>query len=174
MTITEENKAQLIQCSAGLISNENIGLLISYKVDFNEFNELLDDVYSEGNHSLFEAVLWCMPNRLSSKELEQIYSKYILSTNHREHERIVRLFQLEFINDVSNIETLLIALNNIPDYLGTNDFKYPYIRKIIYAIGAQPAPNSIEALEEIANQTNDEQIRDLAVHQIAKRKELDR
>ena len=52
--------------------------------------------------------------------------------------------------------------------------KYPYIRKIIYAIGAQPEPYNIDALEKLATKTNDEQIKDLALHQIKKRKELGR
>ena len=52
--------------------------------------------------------------------------------------------------------------------------KYPYIRKIIYAIGSQPEPYNSEALEKLASETNDEKIKDLALHQIEKRKELGR
>jgi hypothetical protein len=65
-------------------------------------------------------------------------------------------------------------VNTIPDYLSSDDFKYPYIRKIIYAIGAQPEPYNIEALEKLANETGDEQIKELALHQVKKRKELGR
>ncbi|WP_423900014.1 hypothetical protein, partial [Capnocytophaga leadbetteri] len=69
---------------------------------------------------------------------------------------------------------LLKAIDNIPKYLEPEDFKYPYIRKIIYAIGAQPQPESLLALEKLAFETNDIKIKELALHQLEKRKELER
>jgi len=67
-----------------------------------------------------------------------------------------------------------MALNKLPDfYKSSDDLKYSYIRKIIYAIGAQPTPENIQALEEIA-QSRDNEIRNLALHQIKKRKERGR
>ena len=173
MILTESIKQQLIQCSSGLISND-ISQIINYRVNFNEFQEVLNCVYNEQNQSLFEAVLWCMPNCLSHNELEIIYSKYIILNNHKEHENIIGLFQSEFYDNIENISVLLQCINNIPEYLSPEDFKYPYIRKIIYAIGAQPEPYNIEALEKIANETEDEQIKELALHQIKKRKEFGR
>ena len=68
----------------------------------------------------------------------------------------------------------LKAIDNIPEYLEPEDFKYPYVRKIIYAIGAQPQPESLLALEKLASETNDIKIRELALHQLEKRKELGR
>ena len=68
----------------------------------------------------------------------------------------------------------LKAIDNIPEYLEDDDFKYPYIRKIIYAIGAQPQPESLLALEKLASETNDTEIKKLALHQLEKRKELGR
>ena len=49
-----------------------------------------------------------------------------------------------------------------------------YIKKIIYAIGAQPQPESLLALEKLASETNDTEIKKLALHQLEKRKELGR
>jgi len=63
---------------------------------------------------------------------------------------------------------------NIPEYLEPKDFKYPYIRKIIYAIGAQPQPESLLVLEKLASETDDEKIKELALHQLEKRKQLGR
>lgn len=174
MILSENDKIELIKCSAGLISNEELNHLVTTKADLIEFQELLESVYNSGNHSLFEAVLWCMPNRLVSSELELLYSKFIVLRNHREHENIARQFQLEFNNNIKNIKVLLNAINELPDYLSPDDFKYSYIRKLIYAIGAQPEPNNIEALEKLVNETNDEQVKELALHQIKKRKELGR
>ncbi len=68
----------------------------------------------------------------------------------------------------------LKAIDNIPEYLEDDDFKYPYIRKIIYAIGAQPQPESLLALEKLASETNDTEINKLALNQLEKRKELRR
>ena len=68
----------------------------------------------------------------------------------------------------------LKAIDNIPEYLEDDDFKYPYIRKIIYAIGAQPQPESLLALEKLASDTNDTEIKKLALHQLEKRKEMGR
>ena len=68
----------------------------------------------------------------------------------------------------------LKAIDNIPEYLEDDDFKYPYIRKIIYAIGAQPQPEILLALEKLASDTNDTEIKKLALHQLEKRKEMGR
>ena len=83
-------------------------------------------------------------------------------------------FQTIFNNNTENIPILLKAIDNIPEYLEDDDFKYPYVRKIIYAIGAQPQPESILALEKLAAETNDTEIKKLALHQLEKRKELRR
>ncbi|MCJ1807596.1 hypothetical protein BWK63_14020 [Flavobacterium covae] len=93
---------------------------------------------------------------------------------HTTHEDLVGYFQLVYNESKENISVLLSAINNVPEYLQLEDFKYPFIRKLIYAIGAQPEPYNIEALEKLANETNDEQIKQLALHQIEKRKELGR
>lgn len=96
----------------------------------------------------------------------------LLSLNfHNSHEDIVDLFQTMWNNSTKNIPILLKAIDNIPEYLEPEDFKYPYIRKIIYAIGAQPQPESLLALEKLAAETNDIKIKELALHQLEKRKE---
>ena len=41
-------------------------------------------------------------------------------------------------------------------------------------IGAQPQPESLLALEKLASETNDTEIKKLALHQLEKRKELGR
>ncbi|MBV7441284.1 hypothetical protein KRX57_07610 [Weeksellaceae bacterium TAE3-ERU29] len=91
--------------------------------------------------------------------------KLLLQSFHNSHEDIVSLFQSQWNNDIENISVLLKALERIPEYLQPEDFKYPYIRKIIYAIGAQPQPESLLALEKLASETNDNKIKELALHQ---------
>ena len=172
--LSDKEKTLLMQCAAGFISNEELRNQIHRELNFDEFDKLLMDCYNEEDKSLFEAVLWGMPNNLSDTELERLYSKFLLFKNHREHENIVREFQLGFNHNVSNIEILLESMKNIPDYLSFDDFKYPYLRKIIYAIGAQPEPQNLQALEKLTRETNDELLKDLLQHQIKKRKELGR
>jgi hypothetical protein len=103
-----------------------------------------------------------------------IYKKLLLEVWHIESEDIARYFQNKFNDDKENISVLLDAIKIVPDYLKFDDMKYPYFRKLVYAIGAQPEPYNIEALEKLAHETNDEQIKSLALHQIKKRKELGR
>lgn len=174
MILSEKDIITLTKCSAGLISNEDLLLEMNYKVDYDGFIALLDNAYKNKNQSLFEAILWCMPNNLKHFELEKLYSRYVVLKNHNQHENIARQFQLYFNTNPKNINTLLKAIDEQPDYLSPDDFKYPYIRKLVYAIGAQPEPYNIEALEKLANETTDQQIKDLAQHQIKKRKELGR
>ncbi|MBV7441285.1 hypothetical protein KRX57_07615 [Weeksellaceae bacterium TAE3-ERU29] len=105
------------------------------------------------------------------EEIAIIYRKILSENWHIEHEDIVSLFQSTYNNDKENIHILLNALENIPDYLQEDEItKYSYIKKIIYAIGAQPQPESLLALEKLASETNDNKIKELALHQIGKRK----
>lgn len=109
-------------------------------------------------------------NETNEKPMREL----LLQTFHNSHEDIVGLFQSTFNNSSENIPILLKALKNIPEYLQPDDFKYPYIRKIIYAIGAQPQPESLLALERLASETDDEKIKELALHQLEKRRRLGR
>lgn len=47
------------------------------------------------------------------------------------------------------------AIDIVPKYLNYGDTIYPYIRKLIYAIGAKPEQYNIEELKKLVNETND-------------------
>ncbi|OQP40086.1 hypothetical protein A4H97_17900, partial [Niastella yeongjuensis] len=102
-----------------------------------------------------------------------ILKDLILGNWHSKHEDIAGIFQRIFHTEKESIPVLLKAIDTIPEYLQQEDYKYPYIRKLIYAIGAQPEMDNIEALKKLA-QSDDEQIIELALHQIKKRGELGR
>lgn len=163
----------LMKCSAGFLSKEDVQNVLPIKVDYNSFLELLMDSCKKENSSLFEAILWCMPNKLVKNEEEKLFRLLLKEQNHFQHENLVTAFQTNFNSNVNNIDALCSAINTVPNYLSPDDFKYPYIRKIIYAIGAQPEPENIKALKELAK-SKDEKIRDLATHQIEKRRKLGR
>ena len=101
---------------------------------------------------------------------KNIYRQLLLEDWHIEHEDIVGFFQSYFNKDIENIYILLNALINIPTYLQEDEVtKYSYIKKIIYAIGAQPQPESLSALEDLSSETGDEKIKELALHQLKKK-----
>ena len=140
--------------------------------DFNEAILLLEDGKSLEDVRNVILTGWLL-NCFNSSNEEPL-RRLLLLNFHNSHEDIVDLFQTMWNNSTKNIPILLKAIDNIPEYLEPEDFKYPYIRKIIYAIGAQPQPESLLALEKLASETNDIKIKKLALHQLEKRKELGR
>lgn len=140
--------------------------------DFNEAILLLEDGKSLEDVRNVILTGWLL--NCFNPSNEEPLRRLLLLNFHNSHEDIVDLFQTMWNNSTKNIPILLKAIDNIPEYLEPEDFKYPYIRKIIYAIGAQPQPESLLALEKLAFETNDIKIKELALHQLEKRKELGR
>ena len=137
--------------------------------DFNEAILLLEDGKSLEDVQNVILTGWLL--NCFNPSNEEPLRRLLLLNFHDSHEDIVDLFQTMWNNSTKNIPILLKAIDNIPEYLEPEDFKYPYIQKIIYAIGAQPQPESLLALEKLASETNDIQIKELALHQLGKRKE---
>jgi len=137
--------------------------------DFNEAILLLEDGKSLDDVQNVILTGWLL--NCFNPSNEEPLRRLLLLNFHDSHEDIVDLFQTMWNNSTKNIPILLKAIDNIPEYLEPEDFKYPYIRKIIYAIGAQPQPESLLALEKLASETNDIKIKELALHQLGKRKE---
>ena len=137
--------------------------------DFNEAILLLEDGKSLDDVQNVILTGWLL--NCFNPSNEEPLRRLLLLNFHNSHEDIVDLFQTMWNNSTKNIPILLKAIDNIPEYLEEDDFKYPYIRKIIYAIGAQPQPESLLALEKLASETNDTEIKKLALHQLEKRKE---
>ena len=140
--------------------------------DFNEAISLLEDTKSLEDVRNVILTGWLL--NCFNPSNEEPLRRLLLLNFHNSHEDIVDLFQTMWNNSTKNIPILLKAIDNIPEYLEPEDFKYPYVRKIIYAIGAQPQPESLLALEKLAFETNDIKIKELALHQLEKRKELGR
>ena len=96
----------------------------------------------------------------------------LLLNFHDSHEDIVRLFQLRWNNNIENITILIQATRSIPDYLSPVDIKHSYLQNIIYAIGAQPQPESLCALEYLLSETKDKEIKKMISSQIEKRRSI--
>jgi hypothetical protein len=105
--------------------------------------------------------LWASPN------LMEVLKKLLLENWHHHHEDIVGLFQRKFNDDVTLLPVLISAIHNVPNYLNPINLKYPYLRKIVYAIGAQSAPYNINTLELLCT-FGDVELTKLALHQIKK------
>jgi hypothetical protein len=177
--INESDKKLIQELCDWKISKSDFENKTNFKANYDQLNYLLDNTKKDfnnknGDNRSFREIFWNVSTILSIQEEISVFRKYLLKNWHHEHEEIAGSFQAFFHNDKENIPILLEAINDIPKYLQIDDLKYSYIRKIIYAIGAQPETYNIEALEELADETNDKQIKELALHQIEKRKKLGR
>ncbi|WP_428228919.1 hypothetical protein [Flavobacterium sp.] len=157
------------------ISREELLPIFPYKASFKELKQLLlesknDSVFNRR----FNAILWRFPTSMSENDFIKLLHFFLLEYWHHDHEQIITSLQQYYNNDENSINYLIKIISELPDfYKHDEDLKYPFIRKIIYAIGAQPEPYNIEALEKIS-QSEDEKIKELALHQIEKRKKLGR
>ncbi|BFM44508.1 hypothetical protein CFS9_31490 [Flavobacterium sp. CFS9] len=155
-------------------SKDHLIEILNIELTVNQFNEAIEHSMLTNDYKLVNYVLYTgFLMKYFNAENEPTLRKILLLNFHKSHEDIVSLFQLNYNNTKENIPSLLNAIKIIPDYLSPSDFKYPYIRKIIYAIGAQPEPDNVQALE-ILSQSDDEEIKKIALHQIEKRKKLGR
>ena len=92
---------------------------------------------------------------------------------HFEHEDLIRLFQCVFNQEQENIDFLLKIFRHIPLYISQDSaIKRSYLQNIIYAIGAQPQPESLCALELLLSETKDEEIKKMISSQIEKRRSI--
>lgn len=157
------------------ITKDELFKIFPYKANFEELKHLLletkrDSLYNEEFHN----ILWRFPISMSDNEYLKLLHFFLLEDWHHDHERILQELQICFNEDKNSINYLIQILSSLPDfYQHDEDIKYPFIRKIIYAIGAQPEPYNIEALETLL-QSEDREIRELALHQIEKRNRLGR
>ena len=178
--ISSKNQQLIKDLCDWKINREKFIEKTAFKANYEQLRYLLlsvsvKDYLDENDYNqYFDTILWKLPNSMSKEEDEALFQEFLLCDFHSEHEDMASAFQSTFNNNIENIPILLKAIDNVPKYLEPEDFKYPYVRKIIYAIGAQPQPESFLALEQLVSQTNYVEIKKLALHQLEKRKELGR
>lgn len=157
------------------MSRDELLPIFPYKANFEELKQLL--LESKTDHvfnNRFNAILWRFPISMSESDFIKLLHFFLLEYGHHDHEQIITSLQQYYNNDENSINYLIKIISELPDfYKHDEDLKYPFIRKIIYAIGAQPEPYNIEALETLL-QSEDEEIKALVLHQIEKRKRLGR
>lgn len=155
----------LTQSCIGDISKEVLKERFPFKPTLEEVRYYLE----QSPRDDFEAI-WEFTHLLDRESDKTLHLEYLLKDCHYQHENMARAFQLYFNDDATSIPVLIKAISQTPDYLSDSDSTYPYIRKLIYAIGAQPEPYNLQALEKVA-ESEDREIRALALHQLQKRKE---
>jgi hypothetical protein len=157
------------------ITKDELFKIFPYKAKFEELKQLLlqtkrDCFYNEE----FYNILWRFPISMSDSEYIELLHFFLLEDWHHDHERILQELQNYSNEDKNSIKYLMKLLSHPPDRYQHDEYiKYPFIRKIIYAIGAQPEPYNIQALETLL-QTEDKEIKELVLHQIEKRKRFGR
>lgn len=157
------------------ISKDEITLKYKNLIDESEFINSLEDAYHKKDAKIvYDTLLIGFFFKLITERSEPFFQSLLAENWHRKHEDIASLFQDVCNDNIKNIPILLDAMNNVPEYIMELDDFYPYVRKLIYAIGAQPEPYNIEALESLVSNTTDEEIKALALHQIEKRKKYGR
>lgn len=157
------------------ISRDKLFLIFPYRANYEELKQLLLESKTNSIYDTrFSDILWRFPISMSDNDFMKLLHFFLLENWHRDHETMIATFQNHFNEDKENLKYLMQALSSLPDfYKYDEDLKYPFIRKIIYAIGAQPEPYNIQALEKIS-QSEDQEIKELALHQIEKRKKFER
>ena len=174
MEFSKEQLSLFEKCSAGFITKDELLKELDMVLTFENVSKLFLDVMKNNDKEMFSNIFNSLSGMFSFEEDNLFYTKYLLEENHFLHSDMASAFQTYFNTKPENLSSLLLALENIPKYLSEDDFKYPYIRKIIYAIGAQPEPYNIQTLEKLSTDTDDSEIKELALHQIDKRKKLGR
>lgn len=131
-------------------------------------------ILNDGNkNNSFNDKFYTMVYELPEDERESVFQYFLLNNEHYEHEEIAGVFQRTYNQNNKNADLLIRAISSVPKYLEIPDLKYSYIRKCIYAIGAQPNPTNINMLRTLCR-NEDLEISKLAQHQLNKRIELGR
>lgn len=113
--------------------------IFPYKANFNEMVELLEYFKNDKVfNNEFDEVLWRFPNNLNKGEMTTLLQTFLLKNYHHSHEGIISELQSIYNTETKTIKFLLMRLESLPAYYSKDeDLKYPFIRKLIYAIGAQ-------------------------------------
>jgi hypothetical protein len=166
----------LRDAALGKISKSELSKILS-PIDAAAFRELLASLLMDEDTREYNGkyclVFWYLPTKATKEDKASLFREFLLEQGHNEHEEIVNAFQTSLNDNPENLNALKLAFNKLPSYLQRDDMKYPYLRKIIYAIGAQPEPFNLATLKELVN-SEDDKIKELVLHQIEKRQRLGR
>jgi len=148
----------LRDAALGRISKSELSKIL-FPIDVAAFRELLvsllmDEDTKEYNGK-FGLAFWYLPTIATEKDKSNLFGEFLLKPGHNEHEEIVSAFQTSLNDNPENLKALKLAFDKVPPYLQRDDMRYSYLRKVIYAIGAQPEPFNLATLRELINSEDD-------------------
>lgn len=166
--LTKENWSFLRSYNPSILDRNFVYSKIKKKADFEQFVELLYGCKKMDDPEIcFDCILSKFPISINAKEYTKVCRIFLKELWHRNHESMIGFLQDEVSGkDNENIEALDWLLNNLPEfYKHDDDLKYPFIRKIMYAIASQPKNEALEYFTQKLN-SPDERIREFAKIQI--------
>jgi hypothetical protein len=113
-------------------------------------------------------VLYALGYFLNPSEKLCLFKLAILDDWHQEHGELIGALQIFEPKTTHNLEVIKWSLGNLPAYITRHeDFKYPYVKKCMYAIGAQSQPEALIVLQEF-QKSQDDIISSLAGEQLVR------
>lgn len=162
-----------------MISKTERGFLKSLylrRITFDEFYEvssldgntnLLNVAVEQKDDELIEYLLVFYYHFGFSEKLCETLQYLMIADWHKQHSEIARILQFKLCCPDS-IDYLAESINKRFSYLFEQDDYYPFVRKCLNAIRSVGGDNAKNVLEGIAAKANDQEIKDLAAHQLAK------
>ncbi len=142
----------------GINREENFKEL-NKEADFREMKELLMSLKDLENRSeretRFHTLYSVFPTSMSEEELAEFRRFFLLEKWHHSHEEILKDLSSYYLCE-ENVDAIIDLINDLPDFYKVDkDLKYPFIRKCLYAIEAQPKPHSSYGLREVYRESDD-------------------
>jgi hypothetical protein len=169
--MTNTERRIIAQFASGEITEDELYSLLPWSSDIGCVSRLYEDVIAQKDRE--ELCYLRMLPVYEDEQLKEIWKVLLTEDWHFEHEDLIRVFQCVFNQEQENIDFLLKIFRHIPLYISQDSvIKHSYLQNIIYAIGAQPQPESLCALELLLSETKDEEIKKMISSQIEKRRSI--
>ncbi len=170
ITLSKKDWDILISFNDSFIDREVVFKSLGKRANLEEMKHLILETQKfPDKETRFRDIFSKFPHTLDIKEYTNFCRFCLLLPWHNEHENIVGVFQLNWIEkSTDNIFALECFIENIPSYINADNYRYSVIRKIVYSIAAQPKPFCKESLKKMLAKENDENIIELIVHQLKK------
>lgn len=169
--MTDAERKIVVQFISGEITVDELYSLLPRYSDMSYLSGLYKDVIAQKDR---EGLCYLRMLPIHKGELfKEIWKALLTEDWHSEHEDLIGMFQYIFNKEHENIDFLLKIFRHIPLYISQDStIRYEYLQKVIYAIGAQPQPESLCALESLLSETEDDEIKKMLSNQIAKRRSI--
>lgn len=169
--MTNAERKIIVQFATGEITGDELYSLLPWCSDIGCVSGLYEDAIAQKDREEL-CYLRMLPVH-ENEQLKEIWKVLLTEDWHFEHEDLIRVFQCVFNQEQENIDFLLKIFRHIPLYISQDSvIKRSYLQNIFYAIGAQPQPESLRALELLLSETKDEEIKKMISSQIEKRRSI--